>query len=515
MDRKNILLIGNIQESLLLSRKLHLLGHEIIATAENFEETQKIVSEKNPDVVIMDLHGQNPEIQERIEDYLELFLKDSLPLIFLTNKVSRKFKMQTGKLSCFTFLLKPTEAIEIDAIIRKLVPSETEKDLGSENLRLKALERYDILNTVEDWGLDRITFIAAAFFNVPVAAISFSDEQNIIFKSVYNQSFDVLKKDVIPAEAFLPSTFFALTGKEAAEIGNLLSPDSGFVFYASAPLTTPDGYTIGALSIFDKTSRSISDSAEKILLNFAAIVMDELELKLSSKKAAVIQHSLIDLATAPGKAETPSEENLSQAILTVPSSIKEEQKGTGKLSSFIKDKTKEPEQVKDEFFEKSFLFSADTDSLVHQIINLSELADEVVKKLGSTALDKNQNLKLFIESIPQIIGDKEKLKLVLENLIDNAIKYSPFNSTIEVNVISAEEKAYIEVRDQGQGLSEEEKALVFNIPQISTEETPKESITVNGLPIVKKIIELHGGKIWVESEGKNLGSRFIIEFPKQ
>jgi len=109
--------------------------------------------------------------------------------------------------------------------------------------------------------------------------------------------------------------------------------------------------------------------------------------------------------------------------------------------------------------------------------------------------------------------DIKRVQQILENLISNAVKYSPFGKKVSIR-ISSTEKATIccEIQDEGPGLSHEDQAKLFNkFSRLSPQPTNNENSIGLGLFIVKKLVTAMGGKVWCESElGK--GSKFIVEF---
>lgn len=112
------------------------------------------------------------------------------------------------------------------------------------------------------------------------------------------------------------------------------------------------------------------------------------------------------------------------------------------------------------------------------------------------------------------MADSQLLYEVFENLISNAIKYSSSGKTIEVVLSSREADAIITVRDEGEGFSEEDLKKIFGKFQtLSAKPTNGEPSTGIGLFIVKQIVELHQGKIWVESQGKGKGATFFVQLP--
>lgn len=127
---------------------------------------------------------------------------------------------------------------------------------------------------------------------------------------------------------------------------------------------------------------------------------------------------------------------------------------------------------------------------------------------------KSIDIKINIEpDIPEINIDIERMSLVLDNLINNAIKFSYPNSIIEINANIKDNHFYLSVIDNGQGIPENEINKLFKpFTRTSIKPTGNEKSTGLGLAIVKKIVDLHNGEITVHSE-LNKGSIFTIILP--
>jgi signal transduction histidine kinase len=150
-----------------------------------------------------------------------------------------------------------------------------------------------------------------------------------------------------------------------------------------------------------------------------------------------------------------------------------------------------------------------------QHLKVSELVISVASSMQSQAERKGQQLHTEIEPCYATI-DVPSIERILENLIGNAIKYSMAGKQIWVRTKTlAAGGVRIEVQDEGQGLTEADQRKLFKkFQRLSATPTGGENATGLGLSIVKQLVELHGGKIWAESDGKNKGTTFIIELPK-
>ncbi len=152
-------------------------------------------------------------------------------------------------------------------------------------------------------------------------------------------------------------------------------------------------------------------------------------------------------------------------------------------------------------------------TLEHEIIDAAEIIRTVIYSNVSAAQAKKQRIESKIENV-DVVADSKRLRQVVENLISNAIKYSPMDKSITLRLFSHNNRARIEVQDEGQGLTQEDMSKLFGqFQRLSAQPTGGETATGLGLSIVKQIVELHGGSIWAESEGKNKGATFIVELP--
>ena len=117
------------------------------------------------------------------------------------------------------------------------------------------------------------------------------------------------------------------------------------------------------------------------------------------------------------------------------------------------------------------------------------------------------------ERLGEFTGDERKIKQILLNLLSNAVKFTPEGGRIGINAKQADGAVEISVSDTGIGIAPEDQARIFEeFRQVGGDYAHKKEGTGLGLTLAKKFVELHGGRIWVESEvGK--GSRFIFTLP--
>lgn len=148
-------------------------------------------------------------------------------------------------------------------------------------------------------------------------------------------------------------------------------------------------------------------------------------------------------------------------------------------------------------------------------IRLDEMLVESVQAVRSIAKRKKVRLKLFIEEAVEIEGDQKKLMSAFLNLLDNAIKYSPKNKEVSatLTLFRAEPlKALIVIKDNGPGIPRSEQERVFTRFYRGSQSRSQTDGSGLGLAIAQRFVELHGGRITLQStEGK--GSSFAVELP--
>lgn len=145
--------------------------------------------------------------------------------------------------------------------------------------------------------------------------------------------------------------------------------------------------------------------------------------------------------------------------------------------------------------------------------NLNDLIIEEINFLYNSALNKSIALINNVSNDIILTVDKNMIQTTVRNLVSNAIKFTNKGGKIIIDAEKQQDCYIVSVKDDGVGISDVNKQKLFNLGEsISTQGTNEESGTGLGLLLCKEFIELHKGKIWVESElGK--GSKFNFSIP--
>mgnify|MGYP000347782281 FL=1 len=146
-------------------------------------------------------------------------------------------------------------------------------------------------------------------------------------------------------------------------------------------------------------------------------------------------------------------------------------------------------------------------------VDLGEVAEDVWRSLGRMAEEKGLHFTFQRDGEVAVWGDKDRLRQLLVNLVDNALKYTPPGGEVRLRVERDDTLALLTIQDTGEGIPPEDQERVFErFYRVDKARSRQRGGTGLGLSICKWIAEAHGGKISLESEvGK--GSTFVVQLP--
>ncbi|ARV59071.1 hybrid sensor histidine kinase/response regulator [Nostocales cyanobacterium HT-58-2] len=409
-----------------------------------------------------------------------------------------------------------------------------------ESERLKALRRYEILDTPPDGAFDSITSIATRLLKVPIAIVSLVDSDRIWFKS--RHGLDVKEIERTPglcASAILSKEVYIITDA-SKDIRSLTNPlvvgELGLRFYAAAPLQTHDGYNLGTLCVIDKQPRTLCEEEKSILTDLAAVVINEMELRLAARKVAQLNAELAqakEAAEAANKAKSAFIANMShelrsplnailgfsQLVLRSKNLCAEDKGNVSMIMRSGEHLLSLINQVLD--FSK---VEAGRITLNEKNFDLYHLLDELEDMFQLKAIDKGLELVMTHTSlVPRYLHtDEIKLRQILINLLTNAIKFTSSGKiTVRVLTIdnplasieeSRQQRIYFEVEDTGVGIAENELNTIFEAFVQSKTGRESQEGTGLGLAITRKFVQLMGGEISVSSQvGCGTTFRFYIQ----
>jgi signal transduction histidine kinase len=389
---------------------------------------------------------------------------------------------------------------------------------ANERERLDAVRRYEILDTPPDGAFDRITALAARIFDVPISIVSIVDSDRIWFKSRRGVGVDEIGRDPgLCASAILQYEPWVVTDAtvDPRTLANpLVVGELGLRFYAGVPLTTREGYNLGTLNVIDTEPREVTGAEIATLEDLAAIVIDEMELRLAARR----EEQRLELlrsefaATASHQLRTPLAGVYGAAMTLQRSEL---------ISS---------DEIRQQLVELIGQESRRLTDTVEQILLASELEvgrfrilEEPFDPLGLARasvdaarkrLPANLRIELVADSgVTVVRGDGHKVRAVLENLIDNAIKYSPGGGRIELGIRQRPDSTRFWVRDEGLGIPASQQERVFaKFDRLDPALARGVTGAGLGLYICREFVRRMNGHLWLESrEGQ--GSTFVFELP--
>ena len=153
-------------------------------------------------------------------------------------------------------------------------------------------------------------------------------------------------------------------------------------------------------------------------------------------------------------------------------------------------------------------------SIRREPVDVAGLVGEVADANQPLAANKQQTIHVSAPPNFVTMCDADRMREAIDNLVSNAIKYSPIGGKITVLVTHEGKNTVIRIADEGAGLSPEDLGRLFGrFQRLSAKPTAGESSTGLGLSIVKRIIDMHGGQVTADSAGPGQGSTFTVTLP--
>jgi len=167
----------------------------------------------------------------------------------------------------------------------EIVTTAGQRSTSEESARIEAVARYDILDTSPDVAFDRVAAIAAKLFEVPMATVCIVDSDRIWFKASLGLDGvqEVSREPGLGASVIMQGEPYLVTHARTdprTASHPFVTGEMGLQFFASAPIISADGHPLGPVSVMDTEPRDATPEQLEMLVDLAAVVMDQLELRL-------------------------------------------------------------------------------------------------------------------------------------------------------------------------------------------------------------------------------------------
>jgi signal transduction histidine kinase len=390
--------------------------------------------------------------------------------------------------------------------------------------RLEAIARFEILDTPPEASFDRVLDIVRTVLGIQGAAITFVDRDSSFYKAFSGVPFPArTPSQENMCEAVIAQDDVLVINDSLAAPPDLVRPllNAGFRFYVGAPLRTREGIKIGTVCAIDPEPRVVSDKERQILLNLSQIVIDELELRLAAMQMATADAELRRLNQ---RLELASR-NKSEFLASMSHELRTPLNGILGASELLGQRLfgelndKQGEYVEDIHRSGEHLLHLIEDvldlsrveagqiELHREQIDAGALMHSCAALVRGLAESKSQRLELS-PPVPALTlnGDERRLLQVACNLLSNALKFTPAGGLVTFSAFLQGDEAVFLVEDEGPGIDPAYRERIFE--QFYRLPSDQEG-TGLGLALARQLVELHGGRIWLE-ERRPIGSRFFF-----
>jgi signal transduction histidine kinase len=401
-----------------------------------------------------------------------------------------------------------------------------QRDPLAEAIRLAAIERYEILDTPPEEAFDRIVSIVSAVFGGSLAAITLVDRERSWHKAEVGFGISEMPREAEMCDVTIAQDGVFVVSDSHTAPHEIVAPmlDFGVRFYAGAPLRTHDGVKIGTLCAVGPEPREVTEQEKCILADLSRIVVDEFELRLAARRLAERDAELRSLnerlqvasrnkseflASMSHELRTPLNGILGAAELLAQGLFGDlnpkQQEYVGDIRQSGAHLLRLIEDVLDLARIEAGQFEVHSE--VMEVSGLMRACAAVVRGLASSR-------SLRLEVLPpqdslRIRADERHFTQVACNLLSNALKFSPPGGRVRFTALRDGDEAVFAVEDQGPGIPAELHDRIFD--QFFRAASDAEG-TGLGLPLARQLVEMHGGRIWLESKPGS-GSRFLFALP--
>lgn len=406
-------------------------------------------------------------------------------------------------------------------------------DLVRDPQRLEALRRLEILDTPPEAGFDGIARLAAHVCRTPMSTVSLVDGDRQWFKAKTGLAIDGSAVDAAFCAHVVRSG--ALLVVPDAQ-GDARFVDSPLVtgaphvrFYAGAPLRAPDGHTLGALCVLDRSPRQLEDTDRDALLTLADQVVVLLEHRLALRNQTALNQKLRSAASQAELASRLKDEflaNMSHELRTPLNAIigfSDLTQGAHfgpvpePYASYAADIHRSGMHLLglvNDLLDLSKI-DAGRELLDEQDVDLAAAAHDALSLVRQRAESKSVGIVNACRNAPVVRADERRLQQILLNLLSNAVKFTPPGGVVELGAALAPDgDLCITVRDTGIGMTDHECQLAFEpFVQVSAHTARRQEGTGLGLSITKRLVELHGGAIVLASKPRG-GTVATVRLPR-
>lgn len=364
-----------------------------------------------------------------------------------------------------------------------------------ENNRLTKLEHYEILQTQQELAFNTIAKLAVDIFNADYAAISFVGDSSVFHKAVVGKpstNVDTLCQK-------------AINNSEITVIENIGNNQ----FFIAAPLITPESFIVGTINVLVASDIKPSEKQTEMLKNLSVLVIDKLETRLAMRQTMRAQDHRVNMLVHDLKNPMTTISLQSELVGKMPGIDERTKMIAGKINSQSKNIVERLNHI------VSTARSENASVKLEKAkINIKILLDKIASDFHARLKKNYLELLVDVSESAEIYGDEEKFYNIFGELLTNAIKFSPTGEKIQIKSSQSDNVLNVSVKDNGVGILQSDLERLFvKFANISNATEKAQSGERLGLLRVKTLVDLHKGKLWAQSDGKDKGTIFYLELP--
>lgn len=385
-----------------------------------------------------------------------------------------------------------------------------------EQERLATLRRLELLDTAPEREFDDVVRLACELAQVPMALVSLVDEDRQWFKARIGLEREETPRDVsFCAHAILSDDLFVVHDARLDSrfsSNPYVTDDPAIRFYAGAPLRAPDGRRIGTLCILDQVPRVVPTSLRDALEALRRHVETILALRLRNLQLAAFNAELERLRTekdlliqfvAHDMKNSLSSIMLNAEALTTVDRLEE----VAEIGTDVLDAAKGLDRLVFDMLDVSRRERGAELRVSLAPVKIDDLLEHAVASARRRALVRRISVTAKWSGSDVVLADRNLLLRVVENLLDNALRYAPNGGSVTLRTTRDGNRLTLSISDNGPGIPSESRERIFSLYEQNESSDPRSRGI--GLAFCRMAVEAQGGRISAEQNDGG-GTSFCV-----
>lgn len=391
-----------------------------------------------------------------------------------------------------------------------------------ETQRQKVLASFNILDTDIEKDYDNLTTLAAEICGTSFSLVSFIDKDRQWFKSHYGIDISETPRECsFCAHAICEPDEIVIVEDTRLDLRFHDNPfvigEPNIAFYAGVPLVTAEGFSLGTICVLDNKPHQLTEGQQRSLKALGRQAVNLLELRKNKSDLEKVMTKLKQKNTQLQEFTYIASHDLQEPLRTITSFIgylketnyEQLDENGQKGIEFIGEASERMSLLIKELLNYSLIGTKSNNAK----INAEDMVNFILQDLN--LLIKESKAEITCGQLPEVNAFPTEFRMLVQNLITNALKFSKKGCTPKIDIQAVEKNNFWEfaVSDQGIGIAPKHQQKIFQIFQRLHLDNEYKGTGI-GLSHCQKIVELHGGEIWVESE-EGEGSTFYFTLPNK